>query len=81
MTSPSRIFAIGPPSLASGPLRVIAGHYDDVSGPAHTFSPLNVWDIALNQGSHVTLSQPEGWSTALVVLEGHVTVNGTAHLV
>ena len=63
----------------SGSLRVIAGHYDDVSGPAHTFSPLNVWDIALNQGSHVTLSQPEGWSTALVVLEGHVTVNGTAH--
>lgn len=63
----------------SGSLRVIAGHYDDVSGPAHTFSPLNVWDIALNQGSHITLSQPEGWSTALVVLEGHVTVNGTAH--
>ncbi|WP_306301076.1 pirin-like C-terminal cupin domain-containing protein, partial [Enterobacter chuandaensis] len=31
----------------------------------------------LHQGSHVTLNQPEGWSTALVVLEGSVTVNGT----
>jgi redox-sensitive bicupin YhaK (pirin superfamily) len=62
----------------SGSLRVIAGRYEDVDGPAHTFSPLNVWDIALNQGSHLTLSQPEGWSTALVVMEGTITVNGTA---
>ena len=61
-----------------GTLRVIAGRYDTVTGPAHTFSPLNVWDIALNQGSHLTLAQPEGWSTALVVLEGSITVNGTA---
>lgn len=61
-----------------GTLRVIAGRYDDATGPAHTFSPLNVWDMTLNQGSHLTLNQPEGWSTALVVLEGNITVNGTA---
>lgn len=61
----------------SGELRVIAGHYGDTQGPAHTFSPLNVWDIALQQGSHLTLEQPEGWSTALVVVEGSITVNGT----
>lgn len=61
----------------SGSLRVIAGRYEAVTGPAHTFSPLNVWDIALNQGSHLTLNLPEGWSTALVVLEGNITVNGT----
>ena len=48
-----------------------------MTGPAHTFSPLNVWDLTLRQGSHLTLNQPEGWSTALVVLEGSVTVNGT----
>jgi redox-sensitive bicupin YhaK (pirin superfamily) len=61
-----------------GTLRVIAGRYDDANGPAQTFSPLNVWDLTLNQGSHLTLNQPEGWSTALVVLEGSVTVNGSA---
>lgn len=61
----------------SGELRVIAGRYGDTQGPAHTFSPLNVWDIALQQGSHLTLDQPEGWSTALVVVEGSITVNGT----
>jgi len=56
----------------------VVARYNDITGPAHTFSPLNVWDLALNQGSHLTLTQPEGWSTALVVLEGRVTVNGTA---
>lgn len=62
----------------AGSLRVIAGRYGETAGPAHTFSPLNVWDIALLQGSHLTLEQPEGWSTAIVVLEGEVTVNGTS---
>jgi quercetin 2,3-dioxygenase len=62
----------------SGTLRVIAGRYGETDGPARTFSPLNVWDMTLNQGSHHTFHQPEGWSTALVVLEGSVTVNGTA---
>ena len=61
----------------AGQVRVIAGQYDDVSGPAHTFSPLNVWDMQLNQGSDLTLRQPEGWSTALVVLEGEVIINGS----
>ncbi len=56
--------------MAPDRLQVIAGQYDDVSGPAHTFSPLNVWDLQLNQGRDLTLRQPEGWSTALVVLEG-----------
>jgi len=62
----------------SGSLRVIAGRYGDVTGPAHTFSPVNVWDIALRQGSHLALDLPEGWSTALVVAEGDMTINGTA---
>ena len=60
----------------SGTLRVIAGRFGEVTGPAHTFSPLNVWDLALHHGSHLTLNQPEGWSTALVVLEGEIVVNG-----
>lgn len=62
----------------SGSLRVIAGRYGDVTGPAHTFSPLNVWDITLRQGSHLALDLPEGWSTALIVAEGDMTINGTA---
>lgn len=60
----------------AGHMRVIAGRYEDIVGPAHTFSPLNVWDLQLNQSQEITLYQPAGWSTALVVLEGEVVVNG-----
>lgn len=59
-----------------GRIRVIAGRYEDTVGPAHTFSPLNVWDLQLNQSQEITLHQPAGWSTALVVLEGEIVVNG-----
>ena len=62
----------------AGHMRVIAGRYGDIVGPAHTFSPLNVWDLQLNQSQEITLHQPAGWSTALVVLEGEVVVNGSA---
>ncbi len=61
----------------AGTLRVIAGSYGDIAGPAHTFSPLNVWDMQLNQGHDVTFTQPDGWSSALVVFEGEVNVNGS----
>jgi len=61
----------------AGHIRVIAGSYGETRGPAHTFSPLNVWDMQLNQGHDITLSQPAGWSTALVVLEGSININGT----
>ena len=60
----------------AGHMRVIAGRYEDIVGPAHTFSPLNVCDLQLNQSQEITLYQPAGWSTALVVLEGEVVVNG-----
>ncbi|EKY5004690.1 pirin family protein [Citrobacter amalonaticus] len=61
----------------AGTARIIAGQYQQTTGPAHTFSPLNVWDMRLQQARPVTLSQPEGWSTALVVLKGSITVNGS----
>ena len=60
----------------SGSLRAIAGRYADATGPARTFSALNVWDMQLKENKETTFTQPDGWSTALVVLEGSVTVNG-----
>ncbi|MGM7848346.1 pirin family protein [Yersinia enterocolitica] len=62
----------------AGSLRVIAGDYAGKNGPANTFSPLNVWDIRLNQGKSAELSLPDGWNTALIVLCGTVQVNGDA---
>jgi redox-sensitive bicupin YhaK (pirin superfamily) len=62
----------------AGQVRVIAGEYDGRRGPAHTFTPMNVWDMRLVQGSFSALTLPEGWTTALVVLHGTVQVNGSA---
>ncbi|HGH0374655.1 TPA: pirin family protein [Yersinia enterocolitica] len=62
----------------AGSLRVIAGDYAGENGPANTFSPLNVWDIRLNQGKSAEFSLPDGWDTALIVLRGTVQVNGDA---
>ena len=58
-----------------GSLRVIAGRYGNVTGPASTFSPMNVWDMQIPPDKEVSFEQPEGWSTAIIVLEGSVTVN------
>ncbi|MBK7644388.1 MAG: pirin family protein [Planctomycetes bacterium] len=58
----------------AGKLRVIAGEYDGKRGPAQTFTPIHVWDIRL-QGS-AKLAVPEGFTTALVVLQGEVRVDG-----
>jgi len=61
---------------SAGHLAVIAGKYADASGPARTFSPINVWDLRLNRGGATTLSVPEGHTTMIVVLSGTVQLNG-----
>jgi hypothetical protein len=68
------------PSIAlkdeAGSLRLIAGEFDGHRGPAHTFTPIDVWDLRLNGGKLLTLDLHEGRNTALVVLRGTVQVNG-----
>lgn len=59
----------------AGTVRVIAGKFEDQAGPARTFTPMNVWDLRLNQGSLSELPVPEGWNAALIVLRGTVKVN------
>lgn len=62
----------------AGRVRVIAGEFEGHRGPARTFTPMNVWDVRLNQGGHARLSVPAGHTLALVVLRGTVMVNGSA---
>ncbi len=59
-------------SNEAGKARIIAGHYSDVSGPASTFTPMNVWDLRLKAGHRVSLDLPEGYTTALFVLRGAI---------
>jgi quercetin 2,3-dioxygenase len=66
-------------ALASGAgsVRVIAGGYGAQKGPAATFTEMNVWDVRLRAGHEVALSLPEGHGTALAVLRGAITANGS----
>lgn len=60
----------------AGRLRLIAGEFNGVHGPAHTFTPIDVWDVRLNAGKAATFNLHAGRNTALVVLRGAVLVNG-----
>lgn len=61
----------------AGTARVIAGELLGARGPARTFTRVGLWDLRLRGGSTVELSVPEGDTTALFVLKGHVTINGS----
>lgn len=60
----------------AGRVRVIAGEFDGHRGPARTFTPMNVWDVRLNQGRSARFALPEGRTLALVALRGRVVING-----
>jgi redox-sensitive bicupin YhaK (pirin superfamily) len=61
----------------AGRVRVIAGEFDGRRGPAHTHTPMSVWDVRLQQGRSHTFDLTDGHTLALVVLRGRVRVNGT----
>lgn len=63
-------------TLTHGTLRVIAGHFAGADGPALTYSPLNVWDVALHPGGVEHFSITSGHSLIVVVLNGELMVNG-----
>jgi hypothetical protein len=60
----------------AGYVRVIAGELNGEKGPARTFTPVNVWDVRLNAGGKTDLALPSGHRSALVLLRGHITING-----
>lgn len=70
----SQIPAVALPG--GGQVRVIAGDYQGQQGPAKTFTPMHVWDVRLVAGEKLELDLPEGWSTALAIVQGTVLVNG-----
>jgi redox-sensitive bicupin YhaK (pirin superfamily) len=64
----------------SGKVRVIAGAYEDVAGPAHTFTPAQMLDLRLKPGVEVRLPGPRDHNSALLVLQGSVQTNEEAVL-
>ncbi|MBB6499982.1 pirin family protein [Pedobacter cryoconitis] len=60
----------------AGIVNVIAGNLNGVAGPAETYTPLNLFDIKLNEGGELNTSITAGHNTALLVVNGSIEVNG-----
>ncbi|MFN8292703.1 MAG: pirin family protein [Chitinophagales bacterium] len=60
-----------------GEIEVIAGAYKGVNGSASTFTPLHMLNAKLQSGAIADFSFPQNYNTALLVIEGSITVNNT----
>lgn len=59
----------------AGNVNVIAGKFRDVVGPASTYSPVNLFDIRLNEGGEFNFDNPAIHNTALLVVNGDISIN------
>ena len=60
----------------AGLVNVIAGIFNEIKGPALTYSPVNLFDIKLKKGGEVSLTIPAAYNSAILVINGSVEVNG-----
>ncbi len=60
----------------AGSLRVLAGEFAGVRGPASSFTPVALFDVRLAAGKKARLPLGAGWNAGLFVLDGRVRVNG-----
>ncbi|HZI54338.1 MAG TPA: pirin family protein, partial [Chitinophagaceae bacterium] len=58
-----------------GFVNIIAGKLNGVTGPAFTYSPVNLFDVRLNGGGELNASVPPEHNTALLVINGSVEIN------
>lgn len=61
-------------------VNVIAGEYQGQQGTGTTFSPIDLYNAYLQQGSSATFTFNNTWSTAILVIEGSVKVNDSQEL-
>lgn len=60
-----------------GTVRVIAGEFEGVKGPAQTFTPVNLFDITCKEQGKARFTLPSMFNTGLLVLKGKVKINET----
>jgi redox-sensitive bicupin YhaK (pirin superfamily) len=58
-----------------GHIEVLAGSYENVKGPAETFSSMNVYNIYGKKNIPVTISTNEKYNTGLLVISGEILLN------
>ncbi len=58
-------------------VEVVAGEYNGTKGPASTFTPVNLFNAKLEEGSKAEFNFRREYSTGMLVIEGEVRVNGS----
>ena len=61
----------------AGLVRVIAGDFHGVKGPANTYTPIDLYDSRLKAGHHAELTLPAGYDTAIFLLHGGILLSGS----
>jgi quercetin 2,3-dioxygenase len=64
----------------AGRARVIAGFLSGKTGPAKTFTPMNVFDLDLKSGGAAPIDAPEGHTCVVIALSGVLDFNGKAQV-
>jgi hypothetical protein len=60
---------------AGAKVRVLAGSYKDVKGPASTFTPMEIYEVSLQKGSAISFDLPRSYNTGLLMIKGKALVN------
>lgn len=61
---------------AGGVVNVIAGKFQDTIGPASTYTPINLFDIKLEEQHETSFLVPQNHNTGILVVNGEIVVNG-----
>jgi redox-sensitive bicupin YhaK (pirin superfamily) len=61
----------------SGQVRVIAGEFHGIKGPARTFTPIQLYDLRLMAGHRTELPLTTGSNTGVFLLNGKLLLNGS----
>lgn len=69
--------AVYPVDEAGSMVRIIAGEFKGVRGPAETFTPVEMYDIRLKDAAALTFDIPEKNNTVLLITKGSVRINET----
>jgi len=66
-------------SNGSGKVRIIAGDFLGVRGPAKTYSPIVLLHITLQERSKCTIPLPSTYSVGILVMDGEAVFQGATH--
>lgn len=64
-------------AAGAGHLRVIAGEFRGIKGPAKTFTPVHLYDVRVKAGSTAEITVPSTFNAAAFVLQGEASANGS----